>query len=321
MRADTPVRRDAAASRPPRRPAPKSLDQDPLVFDATGGGATGTVLRARPGGAGAKRPRPSGTGAGFTEEEGLLVPTEQDAEADSVVRARARSIAARLSVSRPKPVSGSRRGAGRFASVSYRDGSDDLDLDLTLEALAEKPVPEDEDIIVRERIKVRRSVVLAVDVSGSMKGERVRTAAATVGALAGELDQDSLSVIAFWSDAAILLRLGDPVHPMELLDVMLRMPARGLTNVAFPLKLAAQQLAGVPKRDARVVLLSDCVHNAGPDPRPFAARLPRLDVLLDTSGEKDVELGRALARIGRGTFHGIRSYLDVAPALSKVFRT
>ena len=30
------------------------------------------------------------------------------------------------------------------------------------------------------------------------------------------------------------------------------------------------------------MLLSDCVHNAGPDPRPFAARLPRLDVLLDT---------------------------------------
>jgi hypothetical protein len=32
-------------------------------------------------------------------------------------------------------------------------------------------------------------------------------------------------------------------------------------------------------RDARVLLLSDCVHNAGPDPRPLATRLPRLDVL------------------------------------------
>ena len=39
-----------------------------------------------------------------------------------------------------------------------------------------------------------------------------------------------------------------------------------------------------------MLLLSDCVHNAGPDPRPIAARLPRLDVLLDTSGEDDVEL-------------------------------
>ncbi len=321
MRADTPVRRDAATFRPPLRRTPKALDQEPLVFDATGGGASGTVLRAQPGGTGKGRQRPSGAGAGFTDEEGQLVLAEQEGEADPVVRARARSIAARLSVSKPKAVAGSHRGAGHFASVSYRDGSDDIDLDRTLEALAEKPVPEDEDIIVRERIRARRSVVLAVDVSGSMKGERVRTAAATVGALAGELEQDALSVIAFWSDAAILLKLGDPVRPMDLLDVMLRMPARGLTNVAFPLKLAAQQLAGVPERNARVVLLSDCVHNAGPDPRPLAARLPRLDVLLDTGGEKDVELGRELATIGRGTFHAVRSYLDVAPALSEVFRS
>jgi Mg-chelatase subunit ChlD len=39
-------------------------------------------------------------------------------------------------------------------------------------------------------------VVLVVDVSGSMKGERLRTAAAAVGALAGELARDRLAVVA-----------------------------------------------------------------------------------------------------------------------------
>ena len=39
---------------------------------------------------------------------------------------------------------------------------------------------------MRERGRTRRSVVLLADVSGSMRGERVRTAAATVGALAAE---------------------------------------------------------------------------------------------------------------------------------------
>ena len=48
----------------------------------------------------------------------------------------------------------------------------------TIEMLAEKPVPDDEDIIVRERVRTRRALVLVVDVSGSMKGERIRTAAA-----------------------------------------------------------------------------------------------------------------------------------------------
>ena len=56
-----------------------------------------------------------------------------------------------------------------------------------------------------------------------------------------------------------------------------------------------------------------------PDPRPLAARLPRLDVLLDASGEHDVELGRDLARIGRGTLHVVRDYRGVAPAVSSIF--
>jgi Mg-chelatase subunit ChlD len=79
-----------------------------------------------------------------------------------------------------------RRGVGELASVRYRGGSDDIDLDATLDNLVEHPVPEDDDIVVRERLRTRRSVVLAVDVSGSMRGERVRTAAAMIGALAAE---------------------------------------------------------------------------------------------------------------------------------------
>jgi hypothetical protein len=69
-----------------------------------------------------------------------------------------------------------------------------------------------------------------------------------------------------------------------------------------------------------VLLLSDCVHNAGPDPRDAAGRLPRLDVLLDTSGEHDLDLARELAALGRGRLSVIRTYRDVAPALAGIFR-
>ena len=100
---------------------------------------------------------------------------------------------------------------------------------------------------------------------------------------------------------------------------MAAIPARGLTNVAFPLQVAARELARIPARDARVLLLSDCVHNAGPDPRPLAARLPRLDVLLDATGEQDRWLGGELARLGRGKFRVAATYRDVAPALSSFF--
>lgn len=318
-----PAERPDRPIRKPLRRKPKTLSDDPSVFVPAGGGGAGLVLDragARPG-----RPAPPGHGGsapGVTEEAADLLGAPAPGDRgphEAQVRARARQIAQRLSLPRPPRTGPARRGSGALASLPYRGGSDDIDLDRTVEVLAERPVPEPEDIVVRDRVRTKRSVVLAVDVSGSMRGERVRTAAATVAALAGALQRDDLAVIAFWSDAALLVPLGAPVRPLVLLDQLLALPARGLTNVAFPMQLASRQLARIPARDARVVLLSDCVHNAGPDPRPPAGRLPRLDVLLDESGEKDLDLGRELAAAGRGRFARIRTYRDVAPALQRAF--
>ena len=265
---------------------------------------------------------PGATAPGETAETAQLLDLAdltEVSEADQLTRRRAQQIAQRLALARPAREQNARRGIGDLESTRWRGASDDIDLDRTLDRIAGVPYPEDSDIIVREWVRPRRSVVLVVDVSGSMKGERVRTAAATVGALAAELSHDELAVVAFWSDAAVLVPLGDPVTPLSVLDLLLRVPARGLTNVGFALEVARRQLAGVEPRDARVLLLSDCVHNAGPDPRPIAAGLPRLDVLLDTSAENDVELGRDLARQGRGRYRVVRTYRDVAPALATIF--
>jgi Mg-chelatase subunit ChlD len=269
----------------------------------------------------AASPGPRGaTAPAVTDEQGTVTGvTDSGAGPDPETLRMAREIAARLAVPRPRRDLTARRGSGEIASVPYRGGSDDIDMDRTVEQLAEHPVPEDEDIVVRERVATLRSVILLVDLSGSMRGERVRTAAATVGALAAELARDNLGVIAFWSDAAVLSRPRQRVAPQKLVESMAAIPARGLTNLAFPLQVARRELARVPARDARVLLLSDCVHNAGPDPRPFAARLPRLDILLDTTGEQDPDLARDLARLGRGRLRQIRTYRDVAPALSEFF--
>jgi len=43
-------------------------------------------------------------------------------------------------------------------------------------------------------------------------------------------------------------------------------------------------------------------------------------VLIDVSGEQDVELGRALASIGHGKARLARTYKNVAPALHTFFR-
>lgn len=235
------------------------------------------------------------------------------------VHAMARRIVARLSV-RPK---GRDRtpstGSGVLRSIPYRYQSDDVDLDRTLEVLTEHPMPEDTDIVVRERVRAKRAVVLMVDVSGSMRGEKTRIAAATVGALAGELRDEDLAVVAFWKDAALVEPLAGSRPPDRVLDDLLRIPARGLTNVAFGLETGLAELRGARARTRVGVLLSDAVHNAGPDPREVAARFPgSLHVLLQTDGEHDDDLGAQVARRGRGGLARISDYRDVAPALSRL---
>jgi len=307
----------------PLKRKPKQLDEDPTVFNAKKTDQ-GTVLQVR-----ADRRNkppgdlpPGGTPEDYTDEEGRVVELREITEESRLTYERARAIARKLSLPKPRrSPREARRGPGHLHSQPYRGSSDEIDIDKTLMVLAEKPVPSDEDIIVHEWIKSTRQVVLLVDVSGSMKGERINTAAATVGALAGELKRDQLSVISFWSDAAVLLPLGDPIAPVGLLDDLLRIPAKGLTNIGFPLELARKELARVPGTNSRVILLSDCVHNAGPDPRPLAAKLPRLDVLLDMTGEIDEDLARDLVRLGKGQLHRIVDYRGVAPALSALFNS
>ena len=181
----------------------------------------------------------------------------EDRAPDREVVAMAQRIARRLVDPAPAPrPAGRARVSGKLASVPYRYRSDDIDLDRTIEVLTERPVPEDTDIVVRERMRSRRAVVLVVDVSGSMRGEKVRMAAATVAALSADLADDQLAVVAFWSDAALLTPLEEPVPAARLLDLLLRIPARGLTNVHFALTVAQAELARSAARRRSAVLLT-----------------------------------------------------------------
>ncbi|MBW0114531.1 VWA domain-containing protein [Pseudonocardia sp. KRD-169] len=284
----------------------------PVVVDLSGERGTGDLAQAA-GGQGVLTTKQT---ARHREVAELL----EDRTPDPEVAALAQRIARRLAIRRRPRDPRAERGSGRLASVPYRYRSDDIDLDRTIEVLTERPVPEDTDIVVRERMRSRRDVVLIVDVSGSMRGEKVRMAAATVAALSADLVDDRLALVAFWSDAALLTPLEQYVPASRLLNQLLRIPARGLTNVHFALTVAHTELARSSARRRTAVLLTDAVHNAGPDPRLVARRFPELHVLLQTDGEHDAPLGADLARLGHGRFAPVAGHRDVAPALNRLLR-
>jgi Mg-chelatase subunit ChlD len=272
-------------------------------------------------GTGATAAPAGGQGVVVTGQEAVqrdLAELLEDRVADPDVAAMAHRIARRLSVRRRPRQHRSERGSGRAASVPYRYRSDAIDLDRTLEVLTERPVPEDTDIIVRERMRSRQAVALVVDVSGSMRGEKARIAAAAVAALSADLVDDQLALVAFWSGAALVKPLHAPAPPTVLLDRLLRIPARGLTNVGFGLAVAHAELARSAARRRTTILVSDAVHNAGPDPRETARHFGELHVLLQTDGEHDAPLGADIARLGRGRLARVADHRDVAPALNRL---
>ena len=305
----------------PLRRNPKKLAAAPELF-ANGKGAP-VVAELNPDRGGDSDLPAGGQGVLVTAQKAArkdLSDLLEDTPPDPAVASMAQAIARRLSVRRRPRDARAERGTGALASVPYAYRSDDIDLDKTIEMLVEHPAPEDTDVIVRERMSSRRAAVLIVDVSGSMRGEKVRIAAATVAALSADLSghADQLALVAFWSDAAVVKGLTEPAAPSRLLDTLLRIPARGLTNVGFGLSVAHAELARSAARRRTAILLTDAVHNAGPDPRDLARRFPELHVLLETDGEHDLPLGRDLARLGHGTLTPVATHRDVAPALNRV---
>lgn len=301
---------------------PKALDSMPSLFlGGSGGIPIPAGTRSDDGGALPPHGAPSGTPTVMVAHSAELHDLDEvleKAEPDIAAATMMRQIATNLSVRRRQIRTTTGVSGGNPVPLPYRYRSDEIDLDRTLAVLVENPRPEASELIVRERCRSTRAAVLVLDVSGSMKGEKARMAAATVGALASEFRDDQVAVVAFWSDAALVKPLDLDMPVGHLLDRLLRMPSRGLTNVAFALDVAAAELRRSAARRKVAVLLTDALHNAGPDPRDLAARLPELHVLAQVDGSHDLPLAGELARAGHGRLAPVRTYRDVAPALNQL---
>ena len=291
------------------------LDAPPITY---GGGATPGAQRRGDGESIEQSPTPSGTGQGVTNEVSLTRPLHEilgERRIDAALHRDAMAIGARLAITPPR-VRDRRSGTTRTGNARFDGSAGELDLDHTLDLLIEQRPFTSEELYVRRPLRHRRSVALVVDLSGSMDGVKTRIAAAAIGALAGELRDDELTVIAFWKNVAVLRARMTRIDPVALIDELLRIEPRGLTNVNGAIEVAARELSRSPLERRCIVLLSDCVHNAGPDPRTAARVAPPTHELLERTGEHDAWLGERIARASGGRFRSVHALRDVAPALT-----
>ena len=244
----------------------------------------------------------------------LALLADMSAATDEQLRALARRLAGRVTVrlTRSGPVV--RRGVGRLRRAPLQPGGD-LDVDASLDALllaaasGQPPAPEDLRGTVWSRPDVALSLV--VDVSGSVGGSRLATAALAAAAVALRAPEDH-SVVVF-RDKALVVKAQDVRRaPGDVVQDLLRLRGHGLTDLAVGLDAARAQLERSTARRKVVVLLSDGRPTAGPDPLPYARRL---DELVVVSPADDAVEARALAAAVGARLSLLRGPSDVPRAL------
>ena len=162
----------------------------------------------------------------------------------------------------------------------------ELDVEATVENLLGKPHPEPGDLIVQRRVDRRHQVVLMVDTSLSMAGEKMALAAVAAAVLALKLRPGDLAVVLFADGARTVLRFGEEVDPAELVRRMLAVPCGGGTDIAAALRLGHAELQRGRDPGRCGLLVSDGVYTCGADPLPAAARFGELHVLLMEERER-----------------------------------
>lgn len=161
------------------------------------------------------------------------------------------------------------------------------------------------------------NLALAVDVSGSMSGEKIEAARATAAAVVDALTfKDRLSIVAFDSGLELLLesRRMDAAGRRAAHAAIARLQVRGSTNLHGGWDLAAAQVARAMGDDARashrVLLLTDGHANVGVSDAGslarFAADAQRQGILTSAVGigdGYDEGLLSAMVEAGGGRLH------------------
>jgi len=207
-------------------------------------------------------------------------------------------------------------GKGKLRPVRYRFNSDDLDLDRTIEEIAGKPYPEYDDFWVLERVRARRTYVLLLDVSGSMRGTKLMNAALAAASLARNIRDDDYAVALFWRDAAVLKGATQEKPLARLVDEILSVRARGLTNLRLGLEVGLRELERTATQEKIGIIFTDGMHNLGDDPLPLAAKYPRLHVIGTSLEDSRVRACQELAARGRGRCVFIERMEDIPAAVS-----
>jgi Mg-chelatase subunit ChlD len=251
-------------------------------------------------------------------DEAVSLLVGMQAATDEGLRELARRLAASVVVDLARTTISDARGVGRLRRTTADRAEGDVDLDASLEAVADarrrgRPVQRDELVVTRWH-RPSLALCLLVDRSGSMHGERLGAAAVAAAAVLLRAGADC-SVVAFAGEAVVLASQGRPRDAGEVVADLCRLRGSGVTDVGLALRVAREQLARSTSGRRVAVLLSDCRSTSGGDPAPHASDLDELVIVAPADDTADAEAFAASLGLRWAAMTGP---VDAARAISEV---
>jgi len=212
--------------------------------------------------------------------------------------------------------------SGRLDRGSVLQGSDGLvKFELVMRA---------DDVRLHSNVRVPTDLIVIFDRSGSMQGEPLEQAVASVRELiSGLTPDDRFALVAYSDGAQLVLPLAAATAPavQSWQSTLTSLQARGGTNMAAGLDLAAQVASErASGRSVRALLLSDGHANQGDYSheglRSRAARAVASEAVLSAVGIGDgfdEHLMSTLADAGTGNFYYVRSGQGLAGVFAGEF--
>lgn len=190
----------------------------------------------------------------------------------------------------------------------------DIDLDETLE---NSPGGVG-DVWMTYSVHRTQPVVLAVDTSLSMTGEKLALTAVALAVVLLEFPDDPVGIVAFENEAKVIKTPFQRISIGELVERFLDVPAQGYTHLEDGMKEALKQVRSVATsgggRPPSTVLLTDGKYTAGRDPAYLAPKFPHLVVLKMGKERASLELCRELAQKGNGALREVGE-LEALPSV------
>lgn len=190
-------------------------------------------------------------------------------------------------------------------------GADPHEAELDVEGTLENVTREPQFRIRREK---DHGLVLVLDTSLSMKGEKLALLAVSVAAVAMSLPLKSFAIFGFDSEIHSIKEFAEEADAAECVRRVLSIPPGGFTNLELGLKTAIAKIHQGHFPQARVILISDGRYTEGRHPVEIGRTIPFLYTVKIGKDPTGRDIMKDLAMSGLGAFTEVREM----PNLPKV---